>query len=317
MENRQPGGRTRPRRTSASQAAPPTPRTGSAPVAPPSTTTEPVTVPEVLATKGRRRLVMVTAVDEPSARAADTAGIDIVLVGDSLAMAALGRPDTLSVTLEEMIHHTRAAARGVRRALLVTDMPFGSYQASVADAVRNACRLVAEGGAHAVKLEGARFGEIAAITAAGVPVVAHLGLTPQSVHRFGGYRVQGRGRSQATALRRAARDVEAAGAFLLVLEAIPPALGEAVTREVGIPTIGIGAGPACDGQVLVFADLLGFSPGPLPRFVRRYAELAEASRAALARFAGDVRDGRYPAPNECYPDPPGLLPSRPRRARRR
>jgi 3-methyl-2-oxobutanoate hydroxymethyltransferase len=265
-----------------------------------------VTVPDIVAGKGRRRLVMVTASDEPSARLADRAGVDIVLVGDSLAMAALGRPDTLSITLDEMVHHTRAAAAGVSRALLVADMPFGSYQASVPDAVRSAVRLVAEGGARAVKLEGPRPAEVAAIAAAGIPVVGHLGLTPQSVHRLGGYHVQGRDLDQALMLIEQARELERAGAFLLVLEAVPAPLGTAITRAVRIPTIGIGAGPGCDGQVLVFADLLGLSEPPAPRFVRRYAELATIIRDALAAFASDVREGRYPGDAECYPSPPGL-----------
>ena len=265
-----------------------------------------ITATEIAAAKGTRLLVMVTATDEPSARLADEAGVDVVLVGDSLAMAALGRPDTLSVTVDEMIHHTRAAAAGVRHALLVADMPFGSYQAGVSDAVRNACRLVAEGRAHAVKLEGPRPDEVAAITAAGVPVVGHLGLTPQSLHRLGGYRVQGRGIDQALALVAQARALERAGASLLVLEAIPPVAAAAVTRAVAIPTVGIGAGPACDGQVLVFADLLGTTEPPRPRFVRRYADLATTIRGALGAFAADVREGRYPAEAECYPDPPGL-----------
>jgi 3-methyl-2-oxobutanoate hydroxymethyltransferase len=266
----------------------------------------PVTALELGAAKGRRRLVMVTATDEPSARLADRAGVDVVLVGDSLGMAALGRPDTLSVTLDEMIHHARAAAAGVKRALLVADMPFGTYQASVADAVRSACRLVAEGSARAVKLEGPRCDETAAITAAGIPVVGHLGLTPQALHRLGGYRVQGREIEPALRLIEEARALERAGAFVLVLEAIPAPLAAAVTRLVAIPTIGIGAGPACDGQVLVFADLLGLSEGPAPRFVRRYADLGRVIGDAIAAFAGDVRSGRYPAPAETYPDPPGL-----------
>ncbi len=276
----------------------------------------PATVPELVAAKGKRRLVMVTAADEPMARLADEAGVDVVLVGDSLAMSALGRPDTLSVTIDEMLHHTRAVARGARRALVVGDMPFGSYQASPADAVRNACRFVAEGGARAVKLEGHRPHEIEAITAAGVPAVGHLGLTPQSVHRFGGYRVQGRERDQALTLLAHARDLESAGASLIVLEAMPAALGEAITRAVGVPTIGIGAGAACDGQVLVFADLLGLSAGPSPRFVRRYADLAGVVRDAFSAFAEDVRGGRYPADTECYPTPPGLAAALARRARR-
>jgi len=265
-----------------------------------------ITATDITATKGLRRLVMATATDEPSARFADQAGVDIVLVGDSLAMAALGRPDTLTVTVEEMIHHTRAAAVGTRRALLVADMPFGSYQTSIADAVRNACRLVAEGRAHAVKLEGPRSDEIVAIAAAGIPVVGHIGLTPQSLHRLGGYRVQGRELEQAIALIEQARSIERAGAFLLVVEAVPPAVGAAITRAVTIPTVGIGAGPECDGQVLVSADLLGLSEPPLPRFVRRYADLAGAARAALERFATDVREARYPTKDECYPNPGGL-----------
>ena len=268
--------------------------------------THQVTVPEIVAAKGQRRLVMVTATDEPSARLADRAGVDIVLVGDSLAMAALGRRDTLSVTLGEMVHHTRAAAAGARRCLLVADMPFGSYQTSVPDAVRSAVRLVAEGGAQGVKLEGPRPEEVAAITAAGIPVMAHLGLTPQSVHRLGGYHVQGRDREHAQALLDQARALERAGAFLLVLEAVPTPLGALLTRELPIPTIGIGAGPDCDGQVLVLADLLGLSEPPLPRFVRRYADLGATITAAIEAFAADVRNGDYPAEAECYPTPSGL-----------
>jgi len=263
-----------------------------------------------------RRLVMVTATDEPSGRVADAAGVDLVLVGDSLAMAALGRADTLSVTVAEMVHHTRAVAAGVRRALLVADLPFGSYQADAGDAVRAACRLVAEGGAHAVKLEGDRPAEVAAIARAGIPVVAHLGLTPQSVHRLGGYRVQARDVDAALALVAAAAALQEAGAFLLVLEAIPAEVATAVTRRLAIPTIGIGAGAGCDGQVLVAADLLGLSRPPLPRFVRRYADLDGVARAALAAFAADVRAGSYPAPDECYPSPPGLAAALARRLRK-
>lgn len=265
-----------------------------------------VTVPDILAAKGTRRLVMVTAADEPSARWCDRAGVDLILVGDSLAMAMLGRPDTLSVTLGEMVHHTRAVVAGVRRALVIADMPFGSYQASVEDAVRSACRLIGEGGAQAVKLEGNRPREVAAIAAAGVPVVAHLGLTPQSLHRLGGYRVQARALDSALALVRHARELEAAGAFLLVLEAVPAEVGRAASAALTIPTIGIGAGPACDGQVLVLADLLGLSDEPVPRFVRRYESLGHRIRDAVAAFASDVRRGAYPAPGECYPSPAAL-----------
>jgi len=266
----------------------------------------PLTVPDILAAKGHRRLVMVTATDEPSARWADRGGVDLLLVGDSLAMAALGRPTTLSVTMDEMVHHCRAAAAGVRRALLVADMPFGSFQVSVPEAVRNACRLVAEGEARAVKLEGPRLAEIEAIAAAGIPVVGHLGLTPQSVHRLGGYRVQGRDEEAALLILKQAKAVERAGAFLLVLEALPSAVGKAVTESLRIPTIGIGAGPHCDGQVLVLADLVGLSEPPLPRFVRRYAQLGEALRDAVQRFAEDVRRGDYPREAESYASPPTL-----------
>jgi len=264
-----------------------------------------VTVPEILASKGSRRLVMVTAADAPSASWADGAGVDLILVGDSLAMAALGRPDTLTTTLDEMAHHVRAVTAAPRRALVVADMPFGSYQASVEEAVRSACRLVAAGGA-AVKLEGPRTAVSLAIVAAGIPVVGHLGLTPQSLHQLGGYRVQGKDAPAAQALLRQARELERAGAFLLVLEAIPAPVGAAVTRALGIPTVGIGAGPDCDGQVLVYADLLGFATGPQPRFVRRYAEIGAVATGALSNFAADVREGRYPATDECYPSPPGL-----------
>lgn len=276
------------------------------PAPPPVSGEGELTVPDIQACKGVRKLVMVTATDEPSARWADRAGVDLLLVGDSLAMAALGRRDTLGVTMEEMIHHTRAVAAGARRALVVADMPFGSFQVAVPEAVRNACRLVAEGGARAVKLEGPRVAEVEAIAAAGVPVVGHLGLTPQSVHRLGGYRVQGRDEDAALLIVKQARALERAGAFLLVLEALPTPVGKAVTEAVGIPTIGIGAGPHCDGQVLVLADLVGLSDPPLPRFVRRYAALGEALTEAVGRFAADVRSGDYPSQEECYSSPAGL-----------
>lgn len=265
-----------------------------------------LTAPGLMAAKGRRRLVMVTATDEPSARLVDAAGVDVILVGDSLAMTALGRPNTLSVTMDEMVHHTRAVAAGTRRALLVSDMPFGSFQVSVTDAVRAACRLVAEGNAHAVKLEGPRTTEAAAITAAGIPVVGHIGLTPQSLHSLGGYRVQGRQADAALALVDQAHRLARAGVFLLVLEAVPAPVAAAITREIPVPTIGIGAGPDCDGQVLVFADLLGLTAGEPPRFVRRYLDLSVLIPEAIGRFAADVRSGAYPGEAECYPVPEGL-----------
>ncbi len=265
-----------------------------------------VTVPDITTRKGSSRLVMVTAADAPSARWADAGGVDLVLVGDSLAMVTLGRRDTLSLTLDEAVHHTRAVSGAVRRALVVADMPFGSFQVSVGETVRNACRLVAEGGAQAVKLEGPRLAEIEAIVRAGIPVVAHLGLTPQSLHSFGGYKVQGREVETARELQLQATAVERAGAFLLVLEAIPAPLGAAITRSVRIPTIGIGAGASCDGQVLVYADVLGFEEGPRPRFVRRYADVGAMAVQAITSFAADVRAGAYPAEAESYAAPPGL-----------
>jgi 3-methyl-2-oxobutanoate hydroxymethyltransferase len=260
-----------------------------------------VTVPWVAAAPGRGgRLVMVTAYDFPQGHTADAAGVDVVLVGDSLAMVVLGHPDTLSVTMDEMLHHTRAVRRGVKRALLVADMPYGSFHLGTAAAVGNAIRFIKEAGAQAVKIEGARAELVAAMTAAEVPVMAHLGLTPQSVHRFGGFKVQGRDESARRFILEAAEEVEAAGAFSLVLECVPADLAAEVTHRLSIPTIGIGAGPECTGQVLVYHDLLGMEERIAPRFVRRYAELGVLSREAIGRFAEDVREGRFPAPEESY-----------------
>jgi 3-methyl-2-oxobutanoate hydroxymethyltransferase len=260
-----------------------------------------VTVPWVAAAPQRgERLVMVTAYDYGQGRTADAAGADVVLVGDSLAMVVLGHPDTLSVTMEEMLHHTRAARRGVKRALLVADMPYGSFHLGADQAIGNAMRFVKEAGAQAVKIEGARPDLVAALTAAEVPVMAHLGLTPQSVHRLGGFKVQGRDQAARRAILEGALALEEAGAFSLVLECVPVDLAAEVTERLAIPTIGIGAGPACDGQVLVYHDLLGLEERIAPRFVRRYAELGHASREAIARFAEDVRAGRFPGPEESY-----------------
>ena len=260
-----------------------------------------VTVPWVAAAPGRGdRLVMVTAYDFPQGRAADAAGVDVILVGDSLAMVVLGHPDTLSVTMDEMIHHTRAVRRGVKRALLVADMPYGSFHLGTDQAVGNAVRFIKEAGAQAVKIEGARAELVSAMTAAEVPVMAHLGLTPQSVHRLGGFKVQGRDEAARRFILEAAEEVEAAGAFSLVLECVPSDLAAEVTRRLSIPTIGIGAGSECAGQVLVYHDLLGMEERIAPRFVRRYAELGKLSREAIAAFAEDVREGRFPAPEESY-----------------
>ncbi|MFN7942384.1 MAG: 3-methyl-2-oxobutanoate hydroxymethyltransferase [Thermoanaerobaculia bacterium] len=263
-----------------------------------------ITVPWIREAPSRgERLVMLTAYDYPQAKLVDSAGADIALVGDSLAMVVLGHDDTLSVTMDEMLHHVRAVRRGLERALLVADMPFGSFHLGPEQAVANALRFVKEGGAAAVKIEGARIEVIAALVEAEVPVMAHLGLTPQSVHKFGGFKVQGRGLAAREALLAASEAVEAAGAFALVLECIPSELAREVSERLAIPTIGIGAGPACDGQVLVFHDLLGLEERIAPRFVRRYAELAHAAREALARFAADVRSGEFPNASESFEDP--------------
>ncbi|KAB2967628.1 MAG: 3-methyl-2-oxobutanoate hydroxymethyltransferase [Thermoanaerobaculia bacterium] len=263
-----------------------------------------ITVPWVREARGRgERLVMVTAYDYPGGRLADQAGVDLVLVGDSLAMVVLGHDDTLAVTMDEMLHHVRAARRGVARALLVADMPYGSFHLGPAQAVANALRFVKEAGAQAVKIEGARTDVVRALVDAEIPVMAHLGLTPQSIHRFGGFRVQGRGAEARAALLEAAHEVEAAGAFSLVLECIPSELAREVTAALAIPTLGIGAGAACDGQVLVYHDLLGIEERIAPRFVRRYAELGRTAREALEAYARDVRAGTFPAPGETYEDP--------------
>jgi 3-methyl-2-oxobutanoate hydroxymethyltransferase len=273
-----------------------------------------VTVPWVREARARgERLVMVTAYDYPGGRLADQAGVDLVLVGDSLAMVVLGHADTLSVSMEEMLHHVRAARRGVERALLVADIPFGSFHLGPEQAVANAIRFVKEAGAQAVKIEGARVDVVRAIADAEVPVMAHLGLTPQSIHRFGGFKVQGRGAEAREALLAAAAAVEEAGAFALVLECIPSELAREVTAAAGIPTLGIGAGPACDGQVLVWHDLLGIEERIAPRFVRRYAELGMAAREAVAAFAHDVRTGAFPSPAESFEDPGFPMPRGERR----
>jgi 3-methyl-2-oxobutanoate hydroxymethyltransferase len=260
-----------------------------------------VTVPWVAAAPERgERLVMVTAYDFPQGRTADAAGVDLVLVGDSLAMVVLGHADTLAVTLDEMLHHVKAVRRGVERALLVADMPYGSFHLGPEQAVASALRFVKEGGAQAVKIEGDRPEVTAALVRAEVPVMAHLGLTPQSLHKLGGFRVQGRGEAAGAELLAAAERAEAAGAFSLVLECVPADLAAAVSERLAIPTIGIGAGARCDGQVLVYHDLLGLEERIAPRFVRRYAQLGLASREALEAFAADVREGSFPAAEESY-----------------
>lgn len=261
-----------------------------------------VTVRTIREMKQRRqRITSVTAYDYPTARIADEAGIDLILVGDSLGMVVLGYESTIPVTMAEMMHHLRAVVRAAPRALVVADLPFASFQAAPEDAVRNSARLVKRG-AEAVKLEGGRrvLAQVDAILAADIPVLGHLGLTPQSVHSFGGYRVQARGRQAGDALLEDALALERSGCFAIVLEGIPLELGAEVSRALKIPTIGIGAGPDCDGQVLVLHDLIGLTFGKPAKFVRRYADVAGTIRDALESFREDVRSGRYPGPAESY-----------------
>jgi len=246
---------------------------------------------------------MMTAYDFSQARLVEQAGADIVLVGDSLAMVVLGHEDTLAVTVDEMLHHVKAVRRGVETSLLVADMPYGSFHLGHTRTVAEALRFVKEGGAQAVKIEGRRPETVSALVESEIPVMAHLGLTPQSIHKLGGFRVQGRGNGPRQELLEAARELEAAGAFSLVLECVPADRAAEVTATLEIPTIGIGAGPHCDGQVLVFHDLLGLEERIAPRFVRRYAELGSAARQALSTFAADVREGRFPSVEESYDDP--------------
>ena len=249
-----------------------------------------------------RKLAVLTAYDYSVAKLMDASGVDGILVGDSLGMVALGHKDTLSVTMEDMLHHSKAVARAVESALLVVDMPFMSYQTSVYDALCNGGRLVKEGGAHAVKLEGGSHvcPQIEALVRASIPVMGHLGLTPQSVNAFGGFKVQGRDENAARTLLADARAVESAGAFALVLECIPAPLAELVSRSLSIPTIGIGAGAGCDGQVLVYQDMLGMFADFTPKFVKRYAECGEQMRSAFAAYARDVREGTFPAPEHTF-----------------
>jgi 3-methyl-2-oxobutanoate hydroxymethyltransferase len=241
-----------------------------------------------------------TAYDYASARVVDEAGIDLVLVGDSLGMVVLGYENTLPVTVEEMLHHTRAVRRGVRRALVVADMPFGSYHASIPEAIANATRFIKESGAEAVKIEGPRTELVRALTEAEIPVVGHLGLTPQSVHRMGGYRVQARTAEAVRRLKADARALARAGAGALVLEGISREAAEAITAELEIPTIGIGAGPGCDGQILVFHDLVGLTFAPPAKFVRRYADAGALFRAAVEQYREDVEHRAFPSDAESY-----------------
>ena len=284
-----------------------------------------VTVPELLQRKStaadstnKKKITCLTAYDYPTARLMDEAGVDVVLVGDSVAMVVLGYESTLPLTMEESLHHTKAVRRGVQRALVVADMPFGTYQGDVNEALKNAVRFVKESGAEAVKVEGGerRLEVIARLTEAEIPVMGHVGLTPQSVHAMGGYRVQGKTERAAEQLQRDARAVEAAGAFAIVLEGIPRELAAEITKSVRIPTIGIGAGPDCDGQILVLHDLLGLTFQEPPKFARRYANVGEVISQAVREYCEDVQGGAFPSDAESYHAPSALKSGKPIRVAR-
>ena len=272
---------------------------------PPKKAEPKVTVPGIMAAKGVKKLTMLTAYDYSTALWVDRAGVDMILVGDSLAMVMLGHEDTLSVTMEEMLHHTRAVARGTQRALVIGDMPFLSYQVSVEQAVENAGRFLKEGRAQAVKLEGgaAVLKQVEAIVAAGIPVQGHLGLTPQSIAMLGGFKMQGKGEEAAKKLVDDAIALAQAGCFSLVLEAIPATVAERITQAVPIPTIGIGAGAACDGQVLVLHDLVGLFDRFVPRFVKQYDQLGQKLYEAVRRYRDEVESGAFPGPEHTFGPP--------------
>jgi 3-methyl-2-oxobutanoate hydroxymethyltransferase len=263
-----------------------------------------ITIPSLADMRARdERIVMITAYDAPSARLADRAGIDLILVGDSAGTTVMGGESTVPVTMEDMLVFTRAVARATARALVIADMPFGSYQVSEEHALENAIRLVKDGGADAVKLEGAgrTLTRISGLVDAGIPVMGHIGLTPQSATQLGGYRAQGRTAAAARRLVDEAAALERAGCFAIVLEAMPAIVAARITAAVKIPTFGIGAGGGCSGQVLVWHDLLGLTPDPVPRFVKRYADLAGTIGRALAAYAEEVRSGTFPGEEHTYP----------------
>jgi 3-methyl-2-oxobutanoate hydroxymethyltransferase len=263
-----------------------------------------VTIPSLIARKATGpRIVALTAYDYPTARILDERGVDIILVGDSLGMVVLGYENTLPVTMEDMLHHTRAVARGVRRALVAADMPYFSFHLSPEETIRNASRFLKEAGAEAVKIEGAsktRLRLVEAMVDAEIPVMGHVGLTPQSIHAMGRYRVTGVEPGEARRIIEGAADLERAGAFAVVLESVPLEVAGAVTEKIGIPTIGIGAGPRCDGQVLVFHDMMGYSSGYLPKFVKVYADLHATIGRAVERYAEEVRLGTFPDDATSY-----------------
>jgi 3-methyl-2-oxobutanoate hydroxymethyltransferase len=264
---------------------------------------KPVTIPAIIGKKNSgSKITALTAYDFSFAKILDATDIDIVLVGDSLAMVALGFPNTLPVTMDEMIAHTRAARQGIQNSLLVGDMPFMSYQVSDEQAIANAGRFLQEGGATAVKLEGGMrvAKKVRSIVQAGIPVMGHIGLTPQSVHQFGGYKVQGKNLLQARQIKQDARELEKAGAFAIVLEGIPSDLAGEITDCLKVPTIGIGAGPHCDGQILVLHDMLGITQDFTPKFVKRYANLDAEIKKAVGQYVDEVRSGEFPAKEHSY-----------------
>ena len=264
---------------------------------------QPVTVPAITARKNsEKKITALTAYDFSFAKLLDNTEIDILLVGDSLGMVSQGHENTLSVTLEDVLYHTRSVKRGAHRALVVADMPFMSYQVSLEQAVTNAGRLIQEGHAAAVKLEGGErmADRVHAIAQAGIPVMGHVGLTPQSVHQFGGYKIQGKTFLDSKQIKQDAKDLQKAGAFSLVLEGMPEELASEITQDLEIPTIGIGAGAKCDGQILVIHDLLGLNPDFSPKFVKHYAQLADVIQNAVSEFIGEVHSEAFPAPKHSY-----------------
>ena len=270
---------------------------------------EPLSIPRIVAAKGREKLSMLTVYDAPSARLLDEAGIDILLIGDSVEMTVYGEPNTLSATMDEMIRHSRAVARATKRAVVVGDMPFLSYQVDPARAVENAGRFLAEAGCAAVKVEGGKriLPAVEAILAADIPVMGHVGLTPQSYRKFGGFKVQGREVDSAREIREDAKALVEAGCFAIVLECVPESLAAGITQEIPVPTLGIGAGPHCDGQVLVFHDVMGLTRDLRPKFVRRYADLTTVIGEAARAFRKDVKDGSFPSREESFSGKPPAL----------
>lgn len=272
--------------------------------------TRPVTTPEIIRRKNSgEKITALTAYDYTFAKLLDATDLDIILVGDSLGMVFLGQENTLSVTMDNMVYHTRAVKQGVKRALVVSDMPFMSYQVSVEQALKNAGRLIQDGGASGVKLEGGALmaERVRAISQAGIPVMGHIGLTPQSIHQFGGYKVQGKNYLDSKKIKQDAHDLQSAGVFALVLEGIPSGLAEEITAELKIPTIGIGAGAKCDGQILVLHDLLGLNQDFVPKFVKQYAQMANSLKDSVAKYIQEVKTESFPSQEHIYHSKQGKL----------